>query len=35
MDYKNSTEAYREIGLDIKEGADIVMVKPEYLFRYN
>ena len=28
MDYKNSNEAYREIGLDIKEGADIVMVKP-------
>ena len=28
MDFKNSNEAYREIGLDIKEGADIVMVKP-------
>ena len=28
MDYKNSNEAYREIGLDIKEGADMVMVKP-------
>mgnify|MGYP001185646654 CR=1 FL=1 len=28
MDYKNSNEAYREIGLDINEGADIVMVKP-------
>ncbi len=28
MDYKNSNEAFREIGLDIKEGADIVMVKP-------
>ena len=28
MDYKNSNESYREIGLDIKEGADIVMVKP-------
>ncbi len=28
MDYKNSNEALREIGLDIKEGADMVMVKP-------
>ncbi len=28
MDYKNSNEAFREIGLDIKEGADMVMVKP-------
>ena len=28
MDYKNSNEAFREIGLDIKEGADIVMIKP-------
>ena len=28
MDYKNSTEALREVALDIKEGADIVMVKP-------
>ena len=28
MDYRNRNESYREIGLDIKEGADIVMVKP-------
>ena len=28
MDYKNKKEALREISLDIKEGADIVMVKP-------
>ena len=28
MDYKNSNEALREIGLDIKEGADMVMIKP-------
>ncbi len=28
MDYRNSDEAYREIGLDIKEGADMVMIKP-------
>src|SRR6056300_1014865 len=28
MDFRNSDEAIREIALDIKEGADIVMVKP-------
>ena len=28
MDYRNQLEAYREVGLDIKEGADMVMVKP-------
>tara|TARA_Y100001970_G_scaffold282695_1_gene396091 strand:+ start:2462 stop:3454 length:993 start_codon:yes stop_codon:yes gene_type:complete len=28
MDYKNSNEAIREVALDIKEGADFVMVKP-------
>ena len=28
MDFRNSNEAFREIGLDIKEGADIVMIKP-------
>ncbi len=28
MDFRNSNEAFREIGLDIREGADIVMVKP-------
>ena len=28
MDFRNSTEALREVALDIKEGADIVMVKP-------
>jgi len=28
MDYRNSFEALREIALDIKEGADIVMIKP-------
>lgn len=28
MDYRNSDEALREVGLDIEEGADIVMVKP-------
>ena len=28
MDYSNSEEAIREVALDIKEGADMVMVKP-------
>ena len=28
MDYRNSDEALREIALDIKEGADMIMVKP-------
>ena len=28
MDFKNSREALREVALDIKEGADFVMVKP-------
>ena len=28
MDYKNSSEALREVYLDVKEGADFVMVKP-------
>ena len=28
MDFRNSDEALREISLDIKEGADMVMVKP-------
>ena len=28
MDFANSDEALREVALDIKEGADLVMVKP-------
>ena len=28
MDFRNSDEAFREIGLDINEGADMVMIKP-------
>ena len=28
MDYSNSDEALREVSMDIKEGADMVMVKP-------
>ena len=32
MDSKNSKEALREVALDIKEGADFVMVKPGMLY---
>ena len=28
MDFRNYDEAIREVALDIKEGADMVMVKP-------
>ncbi len=28
MDFRNRTEALRELSLDLTEGADIVMVKP-------
>ena len=28
MDFRNKNEALREVSLDIKEGADMVMVKP-------
>ncbi len=28
MDYKNKDEAIREVALDIKEGADLIMIKP-------
>ena len=28
MDYRNSQEGLREVALDIKEGADMIMVKP-------
>ena len=28
MDFRNSNEALREVALDVKEGADMVMVKP-------
>jgi len=28
MDFRNSDEAMREVALDIKEGADMIMVKP-------
>ncbi len=32
MDYRNINESFREIGLDIKEGADMVMVKPGMIY---
>ena len=32
MDMRNYTEALREVGLDIKEGADFIMVKPGMLY---
>lgn len=32
MDIRNSTEALREVALDIEEGADIVMIKPAGLY---
>ena len=32
MDYRNGREALREIDMDIKEGADIVMVKPALFY---
>jgi porphobilinogen synthase len=28
MDFRNSEEALREVGLDIKEGADAIIIKP-------
>jgi porphobilinogen synthase len=28
MDFKNNNEALREVSLDIKEGADMILVKP-------
>ena len=32
MDYRNSVESYREVGLDIKEGADMIIVKPGIIY---
>ena len=32
MDFRNSEEALREVALDIKEGADFVMVKPGMIY---
>ena len=32
MDFRNSFETFREVGFDIKEGADMVMVKPGMIY---
>ena len=32
MDYRNSYELYREVGFDINEGADMIMVKPGMIY---
>ena len=32
MDYRNSFDIFREVGFDINEGADMVMVKPGMLY---
>ena len=32
MDFRNSSEAFREVALDIKEGADMIMVKPGMIY---
>ncbi len=32
MDFRNKLELFREVGLDIKEGADMVMVKPSMIY---
>jgi len=32
MDFRNNSEAFREVAFDIKEGADMVMVKPGMIY---
>ncbi len=32
MDFRNSFDSFREVGLDIKEGADMVMIKPGMIY---
>ncbi len=32
MDYRNSSESLREVGFDIKEGADMILVKPGMMY---
>ena len=32
MDFRNTSESFREVGLDIKEGADMIMVKPGMIY---
>ena len=32
MDYRNSFEIFREVGLDLKEGSDMILVKPGLIY---
>ena len=32
MDYRNSGEIYKEVAFDLKEGADMIMVKPGMIY---
>ena len=32
MDYRNSFDSFREVGFDLREGADMVMVKPGMIY---
>ena len=32
MDFRNSSEAFREVAFDLKEGADMVMIKPGMIY---
>ncbi len=32
MDFRNSFDSFREVGLDIKEGADMIMIKPGMIY---
>ncbi len=32
MDYRNISESFREVGLDLKEGADMIMIKPGMIY---
>ena len=32
MDFRNSSEMFREVGFDIKEGADMILVKPGMIY---
>ena len=32
MDYRNTSEIFREVGLDINEGADMIMIKPGMIY---
>ena len=32
MDFRNSNEAFREVGMDINEGADMIMIKPGMIY---